>query len=112
MKRSCFSSCQSASLLSLGRKPSWRHVKSVWIDPKNGQSYYVVTYYDPKRVSETQDLAQLPLRIDAEGRPVLLGSYGAVGHPELPGVIRPVSYATTTAWARSRRFSLARMRPT
>ena len=31
---------------------------------------------------------------------------------ELPGVIRPVSYATTTAWARSRRFSLARMRPT
>src|SRR5215472_676714 len=31
---------------------------------------------------------------------------------DLPGVTRPVSYATTTAWARSRRLSLARMRPT
>ncbi len=51
---------------------------SVWIDPHNGQSYYVVTYYDPDRVTETQQMAQLPLRVDADGRPVLLGTYGNI----------------------------------
>ncbi len=51
---------------------------SVWIDPHNGQSYYVVTYYDPAMVTETQQLAQLPLRVDAEGHPVLLGTYGNI----------------------------------
>jgi CzcA family heavy metal efflux pump len=51
---------------------------SVWIDPRNGQSYYVVTSYDSSRVSETRELGQLPLRVDAEGRPVLLGAYGDV----------------------------------
>jgi multidrug efflux pump subunit AcrB len=50
----------------------------VWIDPRNGQSYYVVTSYDAARVSETRELAQLPLRVDPEGRPVLLGAYGDV----------------------------------
>jgi len=51
---------------------------SVWVDPRNGQSYYVVTYYDPARVTDTEELAQLPLRVDAEGRPVLLGTYGEI----------------------------------
>ena len=51
---------------------------SVWIDPRNGQSYYVVTSYDPARVSETRELAQLPVRVDEEGRPVLLGAYGNI----------------------------------
>ena len=51
---------------------------SVWIDPQNGQSYYVVTYYDPDRVAETAQLAQLPVRVDQEGRPVLLGAYGLI----------------------------------
>jgi len=51
---------------------------SVWIDPKNGQSYYVVTYYDPAKVTETQQMAQLPVRVDTEGRPVLLGAYGDI----------------------------------
>ena len=51
---------------------------SVWIDPRNGQSYYVVTSYDPARVSETRELAQLPVRVDDEGRPVLLGAYGNI----------------------------------
>ena len=51
---------------------------SVWIDPHNGQSYYVVTYYDPKGVTTTRQLSELPVRVDAEGRPVLLGTYGHI----------------------------------
>ncbi len=51
---------------------------SVWIDPHNGQSYYVVTYYDRGKVTETAELAELPTRVDVEGRPVLLGTYGDI----------------------------------
>jgi multidrug efflux pump subunit AcrB len=51
---------------------------SVWIDPRNGQSYYVVTFYDPAHVTDTQELAQLPIRVDEEGRPVRLGTYGDI----------------------------------
>jgi multidrug efflux pump subunit AcrB len=51
---------------------------SVWIDAGNGQSYYVVTSYDPARVSDTHALAQLPVRVGALGQPVLLGAYGRV----------------------------------
>jgi CzcA family heavy metal efflux pump len=51
---------------------------SVWIDPRNGQSYYVVTFYDPARVTDKQELAQLPIRVDEEGRPVELGTYGDI----------------------------------
>ncbi len=54
------------------------NLPSVWIDPNNGQSYYVVTSYDPASVSETRELAQLPVRVDGEGRPVLLGAYGDI----------------------------------
>jgi multidrug efflux pump subunit AcrB len=51
----------------------------VWIDPHNGQSYYVVTYYDPARVEDTRALAELPVRIDPDtGHQVLLGSYGKI----------------------------------
>jgi multidrug efflux pump subunit AcrB len=51
---------------------------SVWIDSKNGQSYYVVTAYDRARVGDTQALGQLPVRISPEGKPVLLGTYGDI----------------------------------
>ena len=51
---------------------------SVWVDPRNGQAYYVVTFYDRDKVTETRELAQLPLRVDSEGRPVLIGTYGDV----------------------------------
>jgi multidrug efflux pump subunit AcrB len=54
------------------------NLPSVWIDPHNGQSYYVVTYYDRQSVSEMQKLAELPVRVDSEGRPVLLGAYGDI----------------------------------
>jgi multidrug efflux pump subunit AcrB len=51
---------------------------SVWIDGANGQSYYVVTYYDGKQVVDTNALAQVPVRVGAASDPVTLGSYGRV----------------------------------
>ena len=51
---------------------------SVWIDPNNGQSYYVVTYYDGKAVPDPNALAQLPVRIGESGKPVRLGAYAQV----------------------------------
>ncbi|HTB74102.1 MAG TPA: efflux RND transporter permease subunit, partial [Polyangiaceae bacterium] len=50
----------------------------VWIDPNNGQSYYVVTFYDSSRVADTQALGALPVRIGKTGKPVLLGAYGNI----------------------------------
>ena len=51
---------------------------SVWIDPNNGQSYYVVTYYDGKAVPDPNALAQLPVRFSGSGKPVRLGAYAQV----------------------------------
>jgi multidrug efflux pump subunit AcrB len=51
---------------------------SVWIDPNNGQSYYVVTYYDGKAVTDPNALAQIPVRMSDDGKPVTLGAYGHV----------------------------------
>ena len=51
---------------------------SVWIDPSNGQSYYVVTYYDGKAVADPNALAQIPVRISDDGKAVVLGAYGVV----------------------------------
>ncbi len=50
----------------------------VWIDEHNGQSYYVVTYYDGERVTDTKALSALPIRVSPDGKPVLLGAYGNV----------------------------------
>jgi multidrug efflux pump subunit AcrB len=51
---------------------------SVWIDPNNGQSYYVVTFYDRNAVPDANALAQLPVRIGASGKVVPLGAYGDI----------------------------------
>ena len=51
---------------------------SVWIDPVNGQSYYVVTVYDPKVVQDVAALGQLPVRVTDTGRAVSLGAYGRI----------------------------------
>jgi CzcA family heavy metal efflux pump len=51
---------------------------SVWIDGANGQSYYVVTAYDGAKVTDTQDLGQLPVRVSATGQAVTLGAYAVV----------------------------------
>ena len=50
----------------------------VWVDPGNGQAYYVITYYDPEVVSSSRDIAQTPVRVDADGTAVLLGTYAKV----------------------------------
>jgi multidrug efflux pump subunit AcrB len=50
---------------------------SVWIDPNNGQSYYVVTYYDGRAVPDPNALAAIPARV-SDGKAVLLGAYGHV----------------------------------
>lgn len=51
---------------------------SVWIDPNNGQSYYVVSYYDGQSLTDVNALAQLPVRISDANRAVRLGAYASV----------------------------------
>jgi multidrug efflux pump subunit AcrB len=51
---------------------------SVWIDPNNGQAYYVVTAYDRHQIVSSSSLAQLPVRLDEDGRPVRLGTYANI----------------------------------
>ena len=46
---------------------------SVWVDGRNGQSYYVVTAY--KDVQDPAALLRVPLRMDASGKAVTLGAY-------------------------------------
>ncbi len=50
----------------------------VWIDSNNGQSYYVVTFYEGSKVADTQQMAGLPVRVSDEGRAVLLGAYSEI----------------------------------
>ncbi len=51
---------------------------SVWVDGGNGQSYYVVTAYDGKALSDPSGLASVPVRVDERGAAVTLGAYGAI----------------------------------
>ena len=49
-----------------------------WIDSNNGQSYYVVTSFDGAHVTDPRELAALPVRMQADGRAVLLGTYANI----------------------------------
>jgi multidrug efflux pump subunit AcrB len=51
---------------------------SVWIDPHNGQAYYVVAYYDERAVPDANALGQLPVRLSSQGKPVTLGAYATI----------------------------------
>ena len=51
---------------------------SVWIDPNNGQSYYVVTSYDGKVVADVDALSALPAKIGRGGKAVTLGAYAQI----------------------------------
>ena len=51
---------------------------SVWIDAGNGQSYYVVTYYEHSAVSDPNALAELPVLVSETGKPVTLGAYSRI----------------------------------
>lgn len=51
---------------------------SVWIDPGNGQSYYVITYYDDAVVQDTPEIGEVPVRVGESGAAVTLGAYGDI----------------------------------
>ena len=51
---------------------------SVWIDPHNGQSYYVVTYDDNAQVADKNALSEVPVRVGPDGQVVELATYGQV----------------------------------
>ncbi len=50
----------------------------VWVDAKNGQSYYVVTGYDTRAVADPAALGQLPVRLAKGGGAVALGTYATI----------------------------------
>ncbi|HEY1547822.1 MAG TPA: efflux RND transporter permease subunit [Kofleriaceae bacterium] len=51
---------------------------SVWVDSVNGQSYYVVTGYDPSKLDTPATLATAPVRVDNHATAVTLGAYGRI----------------------------------
>ncbi len=51
---------------------------SVWIDDKNGQSYFVVTQYDPAVVSDRETLSSVALRSVPEHGAIQLGTYADI----------------------------------
>ncbi len=54
------------------------NLPSVWIDPHNGQSYYVVTYDNNAQVEDKTALGQVPVRVGPDGQVVELGQYGEI----------------------------------
>lgn len=51
---------------------------SIWVDSSNGVSYYVVTSYDAKQLSDPQQLSEAPVKVGAHAAAITLGSYGKV----------------------------------
>src|SRR6202012_1227272 len=43
---------------------------SVWVDPHNGQSYYVVTMFDNQQVTDANAMRALPVLVTPDGKPV------------------------------------------
>lgn len=68
----------------------------VWIDPANGQSYYVVTYYDERAVPDLGALAQLPARVSSDGKPVSIGAYADIRRAAGPVAIERNHMMRTT----------------
>ncbi|MDF2694129.1 MAG: Cobalt-zinc-cadmium resistance protein CzcA, partial [Labilithrix sp.] len=60
---------------------------AVWTDPGNGQSYYVVTYYDDAVVRDTAAIGEVPVRIGENGAPVTLGAYGNIARDVGPVLV-------------------------
>ncbi|HEY4242793.1 MAG TPA: efflux RND transporter permease subunit [Kofleriaceae bacterium] len=50
---------------------------AVWVDDSNGQSYYVVTAYDQKRLDDPASLATAPVKLKGSAA-VTLGAYGQI----------------------------------
>jgi multidrug efflux pump subunit AcrB len=62
------------------------NLPSVWIDPSNGQAYYVVTYDDEHAVTDAHQLGEMPVRM-GDGKPVTLDAYAAIRHTVGPVAI-------------------------
>jgi multidrug efflux pump subunit AcrB len=71
-------SARSAAQTTLEATLGNINTPSVWIDPANGQSYYVVTYYDARHVRDPADLGEISARISDTGKAVALGAYAKV----------------------------------
>jgi multidrug efflux pump subunit AcrB len=69
---------------------------SVWIDPNNGQAYYVVTYYDERDVPDMNALSQLPALVTPEGKAVTLGAYADIERSSGPIAIERDHMARVT----------------
>jgi len=50
----------------------------VWVDGTNGQTYYVVTSYEPSSITDPSELARVPVLVSDRGNAVTLGSYAKV----------------------------------
>ncbi len=50
----------------------------IWVDGSNGQSYYVLTYYDQSAVKDKDALEQVPVRSTDTAGTITLGSYAAI----------------------------------
>ena len=50
----------------------------VWVDSSNGQSYYVVTYYDSHGLTNPAALGEIPVRVNSKGAVVRLGAYADI----------------------------------
>lgn len=50
---------------------------AVWVDDSNGQSYYVVTAYDPRIIEDSNRLREVPIRATQSGA-ITLGSYATI----------------------------------
>lgn len=50
----------------------------IWVDGSNGQSYYVLTYYDQGDVNDKDALAQVPVRATDAAGTITLGAYAGV----------------------------------
>jgi multidrug efflux pump subunit AcrB len=72
------SSIRDAAQTTLDATVGNINTPGIWIDADNGQSYYVVTFYDSAHVQDIRALRALPLRVSTAGDPVLLGTYGNV----------------------------------
>jgi multidrug efflux pump subunit AcrB len=72
------SNVQDAAQTTLDATLGNINAPGVWIDANNGQSYYLVTFYDGLQVPDIRALSALPLRVSKTGNPVLLGAYGNI----------------------------------
>ncbi|HTR51911.1 MAG TPA: efflux RND transporter permease subunit [Kofleriaceae bacterium] len=71
-------SARDAAQVTLDSTMGNINTPGVWVDPINGQSYYVVTGYDPNKLDTPAKLATAPVKVDWRAAAVVLGAYGEI----------------------------------